>query len=120
GINSSTSMGIATSPSALPASFDDTDDDFIVPLTRDTDERHALFDTPLTVRPPRWHLWALVALTLLGGCLRFFRIGHPTFWIDESFTYWRVSGSYAELINILREGGFTPLHYEAYWVLGKF
>jgi 4-amino-4-deoxy-L-arabinose transferase-like glycosyltransferase len=77
---------------------------------------------PLTLdHPPgvRWHRWALLALTLLAGCLRFFRIGHPTFWIDEAFTYWRVSGSYEDLIAILRDGGFTPLHYEACWLLGR-
>ena len=28
--------------------------------------------------------------------------------------------SYSDLIQILREGGFTPLHYEAGWVLGRF
>src|SRR5688500_377486 len=68
----------------------------------------------------RAHLWALLAVTVFGGVLRFAYLHRPTFWIDEAFTYWRVSGDYGHLREILREGGFTPLHYQIYWVLGQF
>jgi predicted membrane-bound mannosyltransferase len=82
-------------------------------------------DAPVTVpaSPPaieRRELWVLLALTVFGGVLRFLFLGRPTLWIDEGFTYWRVTGSYRELVDILREGGFTPLHYQAIWVLGRF
>src|SRR4051812_24241734 len=119
---------MSTAPTAsFPARFGDSggdDEDFAAPLARDTEERHALLGDDdadaVAISTPRSHLFLLLGLTLLGAGLRFFRIGHPTFWIDEAFTYWRVSGSYADLIEILREGGFTPLHYEGYWVLGQF
>lgn len=77
-------------------------------------------DPSATARSARWHLWALLGLTIIGGTFRFAWLDRPTFWIDEAFTYWRVSGSYKDLTRILREGGFTPLHYEAYWVLGRY
>src|SRR5215212_9610510 len=79
--------------------------------------------TTLPAAPPaieRRELCILLALTLFGGVLRFLFLGRPTLWIDEGFTYWRVTGSYRELVDILREGGFTPLHYQAIWVLGRF
>src|SRR5689334_9465104 len=107
---------MSTAPTAsFPARFGDSggdDEDFAAPLARDIDERHALLGEDadaVAASTPRLHLLLLLALTGLGAGLRFFRIDHPTIWIDEAFTYWRVSGSYADLINILREGGFTPL-----------
>ena len=62
---------------------------------RDIEERHALLGDDVAAATPRWHLLLLLGLTLVGAGLRFFRIDHPTLWIDEGFTYWRVSGSYA-------------------------
>jgi 4-amino-4-deoxy-L-arabinose transferase-like glycosyltransferase len=81
--------------------------------------------TPLPPPPAgsvltRRELWVLLALTTFGGILRFAFLERPTLWIDEGFTYWRVSGTYRELVDILRDGGFTPLHYQAVWVLGRF
>ena len=119
GLSMALPAGSTATRDAAADLHDNGDDDFIA-LTRERDG--LLGDAPVAAdrAARRWTLWALLALTLFGGILRFFRIGHPTFWIDEAFTYWRVCGSYGELINILREGGFTPLHYEAYWVLGQF
>ena len=84
----------------------------------------AYLETPTTVPVAtpaieRREFWILLALTVFGCILRFLFLGRPTLWIDEGFTYWRVTGSYRELVDILREGGFTPLHYQAIWVLGR-
>lgn len=62
---------------------------------------------------------AVLALTLLGGALRFARIDHPPLWWDEAATFTRVVGSFDELLGILRHDGFAPLHYELYWLLDK-
>lgn len=64
-------------------------------------------------------LGAVLALTILGGALRFARLDHPPLWWDEAATYTRVIGSFRELITILRHDGFAPLHYELYWLLDK-
>jgi 4-amino-4-deoxy-L-arabinose transferase-like glycosyltransferase len=72
--------------------------------------------------PPRsrhFHRWALLALTLFAAALRFGFPDRPGLWIDEAFTFWRVSGSYQELLDILQSDGFMPLHYEAAWLLGR-
>ncbi len=103
---------------ATPAAVDPLD----VPV--DDAERGQLYGDVLPLELDRdaggwWHGWAVLALTLFGGILRFLRLDHPTFWIDEAFTYWRVSGTYGELVDILRQGGFTPLHYQANWLLGR-
>src|SRR5215218_8359380 len=68
----------------------------------------------------RRELWIVLGLTVFGGVLRFAFLDRPTLWIDEGFTYWRTSGTYRELVDILRDGGFTPLHYQAVWLVGRF
>lgn len=68
----------------------------------------------------RSHLWALIAITLLGAALRFFRIDHPTLWYDEVMTFSRINGSFEQLLEVLRLDGFVPLHYELYWLLAHW
>ena len=58
-------------------------------------------------------------LTALGAALRLFMPGTPTLEFDEAATYSRVTGSFAEMISLLRIDGFTPLFYEIYWIIGK-
>jgi len=81
-------------------------------------------DTPpnLTIDTPKPRRWDRVTLTLWGlialaAILRFSRLGHPTLWIDEAATFSRVTGTFEQMLNILRNDGFGPLHYEAYWLL---
>ena len=62
---------------------------------------------------------AVIALTILGGMLRFIRLDHPPLLFDEAATYTRVVGIFRELLDILRYDGFAPLHYELYWLLRK-
>lgn len=73
---------------------------------------------------PRWWrqnfaLPALICLTLGGAVLRFAYLDQPAIWGDESMTYYRTSGSYLQMLELLRNDGFPPLHYTAYWLLGK-
>lgn len=63
---------------------------------------------------------AVIALTIVGAVLRFARLAHPPLLFDEAATYTRVTGSFAELLGILRYDGFAPLHYELYWAMSRF
>jgi 4-amino-4-deoxy-L-arabinose transferase-like glycosyltransferase len=63
---------------------------------------------------------AVVALTLVGAALRLVNLDQPALLFDEAATYTRVTGSFRELLNILRYDGFAPLHYELYWLMGRF
>src|SRR3954462_12067632 len=63
---------------------------------------------------------AVIALTIVGGVLRFIRLAHPPLLFDEAATYTRVTGTFTELLNILRFDGFAPLHYELYWLMARF
>ena len=66
-----------------------------------------------------YRLWILLLITLAGGAMRFSFLDRPPLWGDEAFTYSRVCGTYREMLDILTYDGFPPLHYEAFWVLGK-
>jgi 4-amino-4-deoxy-L-arabinose transferase-like glycosyltransferase len=62
---------------------------------------------------------ALLLITLIGGAIRFTHLAEPTLWNDEVLVYWRTCGTYQQLIDILRNDGFGPLHYELHWVLAQ-
>lgn len=64
--------------------------------------------------------WVLLLLiTVMGGALRFACLDRPLIWTDEAYTHFRVSGSFEEMFQILKTEGFSPLHYELYWGLGR-
>jgi hypothetical protein len=67
----------------------------------------------------RNRLWILLGITLMGGVLRFALLDRPPLWADEAYTYSRVCGTYREMLDVLKYDGFPPLHYEAYWLLGR-
>ena len=68
-------------------------------------------------RRQRAHVWLLIAITLFGGLLRFFKLSQPALWGDEAWTYSRICGNYQQFIDILQFNGFVPLHYELYqWI----
>jgi 4-amino-4-deoxy-L-arabinose transferase-like glycosyltransferase len=71
------------------------------------------------LRPSRRHLWILLAITLLGGLLRFSFPTRPLLWGDDAYTVYRVHAEYQAMLDILQYDGFTPLHYELYWLLGR-
>src|SRR3954471_18048958 len=59
----------------------------------------------------------LLGITLFGGILRFWDLSRPALWGDEAATYSRICGDYQDLIDILQNNGFVPLHYELYhWI----
>src|SRR4051812_27890570 len=65
----------------------------------------------------RSHVVLLIAITLFGGVLRFWKLDQPALWGDEALTYSRICGTYQELIDLLQFNGFVPLHYELYhWI----
>src|SRR6476660_7484911 len=68
----------------------------------------------------RHRLWILLAITLLGGVIRFSYITKPPLWGDEAYTYSRVCGDFQEMLNVLQFDGFPPLHYELYWTIRQF
>lgn len=70
-------------------------------------------------RTPRWHWVALLLILLVGSAIRLAFISHPPLWGDESLVYYRISGSYADLLQCLRDDGFVPLHYELAWALSQ-
>ena len=63
---------------------------------------------------------AVIALTIAGAVLRFINLSQPPLLYDEAATYTRVTGSFAELMNVLRYDGFPPLHYAIYWLMARF
>ena len=63
-------------------------------------------------------MWLLLLITVMGGIFRFVCLDRPVIWTDEAYTHFRVSGSFEQMIGILRTDGFSPLHYELYWALG--
>jgi len=61
----------------------------------------------------------LITITLAAGVMRFCFLSRPPLWIDEGLTFWRVCGTYDQLLETLRDDGFVPLHYELLWWIGR-
>jgi len=65
------------------------------------------------------HFALLVAITTLGGVLRFICLDRPSIWGDEAATFGRASGTFYELMERLQVAGFAPVHYELVWWIGQ-
>ncbi len=63
---------------------------------------------------------AFTIILAVGALIRFSDLADPAIWKDEAYTYWRVTGSYRQMLEILRYDGFMPLHYEAYFALSRY
>src|SRR5688572_22463957 len=74
-------------------------------------------DSP--AKPSRLHLWLLLAITVLGFALRFAYPTRPLLWGDDAYTVYRTHADYQSMLDILQMDGFTPLHYELYWLIGR-
>jgi 4-amino-4-deoxy-L-arabinose transferase-like glycosyltransferase len=70
-------------------------------------------------RPFRWHLLILLGITILGFVLRFSFPTRPPLWGDDAYTVYRTHADYQSMLDILQYDGFTPLHYELYWLIGR-
>jgi hypothetical protein len=80
-----------------------------------------------TLRPPRPGVRVRVlaanrttlivtGLTVLAAVLRFWRIGHQSFWYDESFTVLLVGHSPSQMLGLLPQTELTPpLYYLLAW-----
>jgi len=74
---------------------------------------------PVAARPCRWHLWILLGITLLGAILRFSFLEKPPLWGDDAYTVYRTHSDYQAMLDILQDDGFTPLHYQLYWLMAR-
>lgn len=60
---------------------------------------------------------AVIGLTLVAAALRFWRIGHQSFWYDEAFTVVLVHRSPSAMLSLLPKTELTPpLYYCVAWV----
>src|SRR5579862_4182755 len=64
-------------------------------------------------------LAALAAITILGGGLRLFRLGHESFWMEEAFSLELAKGTLSYLIERTASDAHPPLYYMLlhYWRL---
>jgi 4-amino-4-deoxy-L-arabinose transferase-like glycosyltransferase len=67
-----------------------------------------------------WAMLILLLLTVAGGVIRFLYLDQPALWGDEARVYWRICGTYGQMLEPLKDDGFVPLHYELNWVIGHF
>ena len=65
-------------------------------------------------------LLVLLVLTVAAGVIRFSYLDRPPLWGDEARVYYRICGTYEQMLEPLKEDGFVPLHYELNWVIGHF
>jgi 4-amino-4-deoxy-L-arabinose transferase-like glycosyltransferase len=70
-------------------------------------------------RASRRRVVTLALLTLMAGALRTAWPSRPEVWNDEAMTFRRVSGTWWELCEELRDDGFVPLHYEMTWAVAR-
>lgn len=62
--------------------------------------------------PRTWLVPAtVIVLTILGGLLRFWRLGHQSYWYDEGATVYRICGSFQEMLASVHNQGFPPGWY---------
>jgi uncharacterized membrane protein len=62
---------------------------------------------------------ALVSLTLVGAALRFAFLSRPPLWGDEAATYMRICGTFRQMLDVLRDAWFPPLHYLLYFWISR-
>ena len=67
----------------------------------------------------RWHVGVLLGILSLGTLLRFCNLTNPALWGDEGYTFHRTAADYRDLLDRLQYDGFTPMHYQLYWWVGK-
>jgi mannosyltransferase len=67
--------------------------------------------------PARAEIWILGGLIVLGAALRFWRIGHQSYWYDESVTLQLVHLSFTGMLGQLKHlEGTPPVYYCLAWV----
>lgn len=74
---------------------------------------------PARTRGIRWHVWAVLGITLLGVVLRYVSPERPLLWGDDAYTVYRTHADYQSMLDILQNDGFTPLHYQLYFLQAR-
>ncbi len=78
-----------------------------LPLTAGACPKLARFSPSKT-----WVFWTLfIAITAAGAFLRFWRLDHQSYWIDEAYTINRIDGSFDRMLGMLSGQGFPPGWY---------
>ena len=63
---------------------------------------------------------ALILLTALGALLRFGRIGHQSFWLDESYTAALMKRGFGQMLSTIPHSESTPpLYYMFAWLWSR-
>jgi uncharacterized membrane protein len=75
---------------------------------------------PGAPRPGRREVAACVAITAVAAAVRFTRIGHQSFWLDESYTVDLVQRSFGDMLSGVSHTESTPpLYYVLAWLWAK-
>jgi uncharacterized membrane protein len=75
---------------------------------------------PAFAESGRGELAGLVAITALAAAVRFTRIGHQSFWLDESYTVDLVQRSFGHMLDgVARTESTPPLYYVLAWPWAK-
>ena len=62
-------------------------------------------------------VFAVTLLTLLGAGLRFWRIGHQSFWYDEALTFDLVHHTFGQMLTLVKHtNGEPPLYFALAWI----
>lgn len=86
------------------------------PLASETATREGRATSPIEGRLRRCIFWgAFVAAIAVGAFLRFWRIGHQSYWCDEAFTINRADTSFHWVLQSLAQAGFPPGWYITLW-----
>jgi predicted membrane-bound mannosyltransferase len=72
------------------------------------------------VSPGRGELLAVAGITALAAALRFTRIGHQSFWLDESYTVDLVNRPFGDMLSgVAHTESTPPLYYVLAWLWAK-
>jgi mannosyltransferase len=75
---------------------------------------------PGRARPSRGELLAVTGITALAAALRFTRIGHQSFWLDESYTVDLVTRPFGDMLSgVAHTESTPPLYYVLAWLWAK-
>lgn len=69
-----------------------------------------------TARRDPFDIWLLVPVLLAAAMLRLADLDRTSFWYDEAVSWTQSSGSFAELIRLVANDNYPPLHNIVLWL----